>query len=115
MDELQLDAFVARAEEGSLAREVASGPTEELRQPLPARLVRLGYLYELQGIEAYRQGTAEPDALVAARQHFTRAFASWRAVANLDTYGGAGQQGVSPQGVALVAEEIGGEPVSPQL
>lgn len=115
IDDIGLQDFIRKADEAALGREVATEPSEATRQPLPGRLARLGYLYELQGVEAYRRGTAEPAALEVARNNFHQAFRCWRAVASVEHYGGAGQDRTSPAGLRIVAEEISGEPVPADL
>lgn len=114
LDGLGLIDFVSRAEEAALAREVASTSSDSTRQPLPVRLVRLAYAFELQGLDAYRRATADLAAVTEARDAFSRAFSCWRALANLDSYGAARSQ-ISRVGVGLIAEEMRGELAPPPL
>lgn len=111
--ELGVPDYIARANEGTLARTIASTATVDTAQPKPERLPRFGFVYENEGVLDFQRWVASQDVndLASARANFQLAFICWRALDSLDSFSGS-QPLV---GMELVESELGGEPVSGQL
>src|SRR5208283_1969078 len=118
--ELHVESFIRTARSSSMARGVASGLTDDIRQDFPNRLPRLAYLYECQGAAAYAEavetrGTEEE--LRAARTAFENASECWEAMLSLpvDSKIPSAQNGISSTVLDLVREEVADDPLTGQL
>ena len=85
LNDLNIPTFIQQADHATLARMIASAQTEDTHQHTPEKLPRYGFLYEKQGIRAFKQlVTKQKDAnkkdMLAC---FQKAFICWRALALL--------------------------------
>lgn len=115
--ELGVPDYIENAREASLARLIASAPTEATEQPNPEKLPRYGFLYESQGVAAYHQwASGESTDLVDSRNHFFNSFACWRAIVTLPNgHFEHSANSISPKGLQIVKSELSDELLSPEL
>lgn len=119
LQHLGVDDYIRQVEQSFLAGMVAPSSNDNLSQPTPHRLPRLGFVYEVQGISEFKRWITRPtegtlrEAFVSA---FGAAFACWRALTSLSSEDEATRKnGVSTTGLGIVAAELIDEPLKPEL
>src|SRR5436309_15284423 len=85
LKELNIPAFIQRADNATLARMIASRQTEDTNQPTPEKLPRYGLAYEKQGIGLFKQFIAKQDNVSREDVYtcFQAAYICWRTLALL--------------------------------
>jgi len=105
--------------EATIVATLASEPTSASMPTQPERLPRLGFLYEIQGLGAYRKWTARKSASdrVSAQEAFGMASACWRGLLSLSGEEDIKelQRIVSAEGKRLMAIEMPEALISPEL
>jgi replicative superfamily II helicase len=79
--DLNVPAFIQRADNATLARMIACVPNEATEQPHPERLARYGAIYEQQGLKAFKQFIAtrgNRSAKDDVQEAFKAAYTCWR-------------------------------------
>jgi replicative superfamily II helicase len=119
LKDLDIPAFIQRADNATLARMIASQQTEATEQPAPEKLPRFGLVYEKQGIGLFKRFIAKQEGVKREDIYnsFQSAYICWRSLALLSpdeseqTINGH----VSAEGVRLVEMELYDELLPPIL
>ncbi|GCE12038.1 DEAD/DEAH box helicase [Tengunoibacter tsumagoiensis] len=118
LQELNVPLFIQRADHATLARMIAALPTEDTYQPTPEKLPRYGFLYEKQGLRAFKhyvtnQHEGQKGELC---EYFLLAFTCWRALVSLSVQKQGNDPGhLSGSGLHLMEAEFGQELILPEL
>ncbi len=118
LEELNIHAFIQRANDATLARMIASIQTEDTDQPTPAKLPRFALAYEKQGIKIYKQFIVRQADVSRAdiESCFGSAYTCWRTLALLPDEPLQAVNGhLSTQGIHFVEAEFHEELLSPAL
>ncbi len=119
LKDLDIPAFIQRADNATLARMIASQQTEATEQPAPEKLPRFGLVYEKQGIGLFKRFIAKQEGVKREDIYnsFQSAYICWRTLALLSpdeaeqTINGH----VSAEGVRFVEMELYDELLPPVL
>lgn len=119
--------FINLASEKFLARPISSELSDAIKQERPERLLRLGYVYEREGVQGYLQwirygsirirqsanGQEVENKIPIFTEHiapiFGRAFFCWRALLNLDGESST----INEKALELINEELASEQLPP--
>lgn len=118
LKELDIPAFLQRADNATLARMIASRQTEDTNQPMPEKLPRYGLVYEKQGIGLFKRFIAKQEGVKKEdiNECFQAAYICWRTLALLPDEPQQPINGhVSTAGVHFVEMELQDELLPPIL
>lgn len=120
LQNLGVAEYIEQVEQSFLTGMVASMGDEILTQTAPQRLPRLGFVYEVQGLSEFKRWAAarqsEDEIRNAFSIAFSAAFTCWRALTMLPNEKGVPiKSTVSPIGLDVLASELAGEPLTPEL
>lgn len=114
-----VDDYIRQVEQSFLASMVAPTSNDNLSQPTPHRLPRLGFVYEVQGIAEFKRWVSKPTESVVRNAFitaFSSAFSCWRALTSLPSEEASLKgNGISTTGLQIVADELIDEPLKPEL
>jgi replicative superfamily II helicase len=118
LDNLDIPAFIQRADTATLARMIASQQTEDTEQPSPEKLPRFGLVYEKQGIGLFKRFIAMQEGIKRENIYscFQSAYTCWRSLALLPDEPQQAINGhISTAGVHFIEMELYDELLSPIL
>src|SRR6266487_1016747 len=118
LKELNIPAFIQRADNATLARMIASRQTEDTYQPTPEKLLRYGLIYEKQGIGLFKRFIAKQEGVNRENiyESFQTAYICWRTLALLPDEPQQAINGhISTTGIRFVEEEYHDELLQPVL
>jgi len=117
--ELDLSNYIALADEKSLVREIAYELSQDIQQPTPERLPRLGFIYESQGITTLQKWVTKQDdnGEKEFREYFRNAFSCWRSIISVyeTSEKDLDKDAISKYGLHLIESELRGEPIRADL
>ncbi|MBG9941012.1 DEAD/DEAH box helicase [Brevibacillus formosus] len=108
IEETGVSEFIQDAEELSLIREITQRPAD-YEQENVNKLPRLGYLFETQGIQRFRDSKTGSQI----KTNFQFAYSCWRSLMNIPS--DHQDMGVSTSGIEILKSELVGEPLPPYV
>lgn len=118
LKELNIPAFIQRADSATLARMIASRQTEDTFQPTPEKLPRYGFIFEKQGIRLFKHLIAKQENISKEDIYecFQPAYICWRTLALLPDESQQSINGrISSVGVHFIELELQDELLPPEL
>jgi superfamily II DNA/RNA helicase len=114
------EEFIQSVDDATIVRMVTSDVSVDAAIPAAEKLPRLAYLFESQGVRAYRRSLKEQmqkkeDLLQEMRSSFHSAFACWVALFSLVSHTQSSVNGISAEHIRETIPAFHNEKVSPDL